>query len=165
MSAWRARSRADSRVSVECPVQTPEFVAGQKAGERGAPVHGYVARGIDVDMTAGDGEFENLAQDAQRVIGAAGSGVAVGVEPVQNVIASDAVERRCAEGGQELAGQVGVHAVSCRRLVPGEVGVLPWSRDEVPEQRHLVHVRFVRMFGVGPGHECVAFPARVVDAH
>ena len=51
-------------VLVESPVQAPEFVAGEKAGERGAPVHGHVARGIDADVTAGDGEFENLAQHA-----------------------------------------------------------------------------------------------------
>ena len=106
-------------------MQTPELVTGEKAGERGAPVHGHVAGGIDAEMAAGDSEFENLAQDVQRVIGAAGSGSAVGVELVQHVVAGDAVERRCAEGGQELAGQDGVYAVSRRRLVPREVGFLP----------------------------------------
>ena len=103
-------------------MQTPELVAGEKAGERGASVHGHVARGIDAEMTAGDCEFENLAQDAQRVIGAAGGGSTVGVEPVQDVVSGDAVERRGAEGGQELAGQEGVRGPSCQGLVPEKAG-------------------------------------------
>ena len=102
--------RGDSGVAVECAVQAPDFIGGEKAGERGAAVHGDVAGGIDGDVTAGDGELENPAQDAQGVIGATGGGSAVGVEPAQNVVSGDAVERGCAEGGQELACEGGAHA-------------------------------------------------------
>ena len=46
---------------------------------------------IDADVTAGEGELEHLAQDAKRVVGAAGGGEAVGVEPVQHVNAGCAL--------------------------------------------------------------------------
>ena len=154
--------RTGSGMSVECAMQPLELIAGEEAGQRGAPVHGHVARGIDFDMAAGDGELENLSQDAQRVIGAAGSGSAVGVEPVQDFGSGDAVEGHGAEGGQELA-EDGVHAFPRRGLVVGEVGVLPWAVDEVAEHGNR-SLSLRRMFGVGLGHEGVALAACVVDA-
>ena len=39
-------ARAGSGVLAECPVQPAELATGQKAGERGAPVHSHFARGI-----------------------------------------------------------------------------------------------------------------------
>ena len=86
-------------------------------------------------MTAGDREVDDLREKVERVIGIARSGPAEAVEPSPDLRRGDAVERLRAEGGQQLAFEQGLDALSRGRLVSLEMGLLPRTLDEVPEQR------------------------------
>ena len=107
MSAcWRAEAER-AGVAVERSVEPPDLLAREEACEGGTPVRLDGAGGVGGDVSAGDGEVEDLAQELHGAVGAAGGGFAVGVEPREHLGAGDAVERHWAEGGQELVRERG----------------------------------------------------------
>ena len=111
-------------------------------------------------MTAGDREVDDLREKVERVIGIAGSGPAEPVEPSPDLGRGNAVERLRAEGGQQLAVKHGLDALLRGRLVSIEMGFLPRTLDEVPEQRSRAPGRAGRFrFGLAR----VAFPAHLRD--
>ena len=150
-------------VSIQNDMETVEFLPGQEPGGFRAPVEFDAPGGIACDMTAGDGEVEDLPKTGEGVIGIARSGAAVSVEPAPDPGLPDAVERLRAESGQKLARQLIANAPFRRRFVAVEMGFLPRPRDEVPKQGNRR-----RRGGLFPGPRFgpagMAFPANLLDA-
>ena len=96
------------------------------------------------------------------MIGVAGRGPAEPVEPSPDLGQGNAVERLRAEGGQQLAVEQGLDALSRGRLVAAEMGFLPRTLDEVPEQRSDASGR-AACFRFRARLARVAFPADLRD--
>ena len=133
-------SAALSRVcTVQHPVEPADLLPGQKPRESTCLGDSFsivdAPRRVGFEVTAGDGEVHDAAEEIERVIGVAGGGPAEAVEPAPDLLGHDAVERLRAEGRHELAVEHGPDALSRGRLVSLEMGFLPRALDEVPEQR------------------------------
>ena len=122
-------------LAVQHPMETGDLVAGQKPREHLSRVTFHGPRRVGFEMTAGDGEVHDAAEEIERVIGIAGGGPAEPVEPASDLLGHDAVERLRAEDRQELSVEEGPDALSGGRLVPLEMRLLPRAFDEVAEQR------------------------------
>ena len=166
----RSKSRDDIRLLtaalagllVQDPLEPAYLLPGQGARERLPPVPFHGPRGVRFEVTASGCEVHDLAEKIERVIGIIGGGPAEAIEPLCDLRQGDAVERLRAEGRQQLSVEQGPDALFRGRLVSVEMGFLPRSLDEVPEQRshasrRASRFRFrVRLAGM-------AFPADLRD--
>ena len=131
----RLLSPAVAGLPVQDAMEPSDLFAGQKAREHPSRVPFHVPRRVGFEVTAGDREVDDLREKIECVIGVAGGGPAEAVEPSPDLGRGNTVERLRAEGGQQLAVEQGLDALSRGRLVSVEMGFLPRTLDEVPEQR------------------------------
>ena len=128
-------ARRPALMGVERGVQAADLGAGQKAGRLRPRIALHAPGRIGGDVAAGDGVVQDLTQDVERAVGAAGRGSAVAVEPGMHLRSVNPVEPSIPEAGKQLPLKSAVRAPAGRWLASVVAGRVPGSGDEVPKCR------------------------------
>ena len=124
-----------SLMVIERPVKAGDFLARQEPGEPGPGIVLDVPRRVGVEKAPRDGEIHDLAKEVEAAIGSARRGSTVCIEPAPDVHEGNAIQRFRPESWQQSIAKRVPRALFRRRLVAIEMGFLPRTLDEIPEQR------------------------------